>query len=504
MIHTFPSLSFLIAYTLADGIDREWVNGGAKRFADYTDLQAGKYNFFVKSEKGESFSPVTSFTIIIAPPFWKTWWFIALTCLCAFFVIYWFTRWRIRNIKAIATEKLKVQQLQSEHYKSELELEQITNYFSSSLIDKNRVSDVLWDVAKNLIGRLGFVDCMMYLWNDDKTKMIQTAGFGPKGSVEEINKQQFDALPGQGVVGHVMQTKEAVLISDTSKDSRYRPDVMTRLSEITVPIIYNKELVGIIDCEHHAKNFFTRRHLHILNTIAALVADKIKAIEADQSLMNSKIEIYSINEQLSKARLEALRSQMNPHFIFNCINSIDALIQSNDKYNATVYLNKFAKLLRGILDSSKQNTVSLSTDLETLKLYIELEQFRHEDKFVAEIQAADELLQDDYKVPPLIIQPFVENAILHGLRYRHDNKGKLSISVNRQNGHLKYVVEDNGVGRNTNVKQLQKNKISYGIDMSTERVKLFNNEEQSSVYITDLFAFGKSAGTKVTVLLKIE
>ena len=335
-------------------------------------------------------------------------------------------------------------------------------------------------------------------------EMVQKAGFGPKGSAEEIYKQPFDVLPGQGVVGYVIQTKEAVLIPDTSKDSRYRTDEMRRLSELTVPVIYNNELIGVIDSEHHEKSFFTRQHLQILNTIATLVADKIKSIEAEQSLQHARIEMYSINEQLSKARLEALRSQMNPHFIFNCINSIDALIQSNDKYNATVYLNKFAKLIRGILDSSKQNTVSLANDLDTLKLYIELEQFRHEDKFTAEIKADDELLQDDYKVPPLIIQPFVENAILHGLRYRNDHCGRLLISVARQGNYLQYLVEDNGVGRKTFNNHLQKNKVSYGIDMSNERVKLFNNEEKTSVQITDLFSNGKPSGTKVEVYLKVD
>ncbi|MEP6846894.1 MAG: histidine kinase, partial [Panacibacter sp.] len=444
------------------------------------------------------------FNFTIAPPFWKTWWFISLISLCTLLLLYIFIKWRIKTIRLIEAEKLKVQQLKSDDYKSELEMEQVINYFSSSLIDKNTVNDVLWDVAKNLIGRLGFVDCMMYLWNDDKTKMIQTAGFGPKGSVEEINKQKFDVLPAQGVVGYVMQTKESVLIPDTSKDSRYRADEMTRLSEIAVPVIYNNELIGVIDSEHHAKNFFTRRHLQILNTIATLVADKIKSIEGAQLLQYARIEVYSMNEQLSKARLEALRSQMNPHFIFNCINSIDALIQSNDKYNATVYLNKFAKLLRGILDSSKQNTVSLANDLDTLKLYIELEQFRHEDKFTAEIQADDDLLQDDYKVPPLIVQPFVENAILHGLRYGNDHDGRLSISVNREGNYIKYVVEDNGVGRNNLTNHVQKNKLSYGIDMSNERVKLFNREEKASVHITDLFSKGKPSGTKVEVFLKVD
>ncbi|MEO8109161.1 MAG: two-component regulator propeller domain-containing protein [Ginsengibacter sp.] len=493
-------------YYMLEGLEKDWVFAGKQHSIRYSKLPPGEYTFKVKAKKenGGFYPREGSFYFYIMPPFWETWWFILLIAFGVLLLLFGFMKWRIKNIKAVEAQKLKVQQLNAEQYKNNLEHEKIINYFSSSLINKATIEDVLWDVAKNLIGRLGFVDCMIYLWNDDNTKMIQKAGIGPKGSVEEINKQHFDVLPGQGVVGYVMETKEAVLINDTSKDTRYRSDEMIRSSEITVPVIYNNELVGVIDSEHHEKNFFTAQHLQILNTIATLMATKIRSIEAEQSLQRTRIEMYSMNEQLSKARLEALRSQMNPHFIFNCINSIDALIQSNDKYNATVYLNKFAKLIRGILDSSKQNTVSLSTDLDTLKLYIELEQFRHEDKFVAEIQADEELLQDDYKVPPLIIQPFVENAILHGLRYRHDNKGKLSISVNRQNGHLKYVVEDNGVGRNANRNQLQKNKISYGIDMSTERVKLFNNEEQSSVYITDLFAYGKPAGTKVSVLLKIE
>ena len=155
-----------------------------------------------------------------------------------------------------------------------------------------------------------------------------------------------------------------------------------------------------------------------------------------------------LKQKIAETEMMALRAQMNPHFIFNCINSIDALIQSNDKYNATVYLNKFAKLIRNILDSSKQNTVTLAKDLNTLQLYIELEQLRNENKFIAKINADEELIREDYKVPPLIIQPFVENAILHGIRYRKGNDGMLSISVTKLNSHLQYIIEDNGVGRN--------------------------------------------------------
>src|SRR6185503_7472314 len=138
------------------------------------------------------------------------------------------------------------------------------------------------------------------------------------------------------------------------------------------------------------------------------------------------------------------------------------------------YLNKFAKLIRNILDSSKQNVVTLSKDMETLQLYIDLEQFRNENKFTAEINAEKNLLQDDYKVPPLIIQPYVENAILHGLKNRLDNNGKLSVAVTRQNGQIEFIIEDNGVGRNMTLNGKQNDKQSYGMQMSQERVKIFN------------------------------
>ncbi|MBK9103245.1 MAG: histidine kinase [Saprospiraceae bacterium] len=199
----------------------------------------------------------------------------------------------------------------------------------------------------------------------------------------------------------------------------------------------------------------------------------------------------------------ALRAQMNPHFIFNCINSIDSLIQDDDKYQATVYLNKFAKLIRCILDSSKQNTVTLANDMETLKLYIEMEQFRNDHKFTTAIKADPALLYEDYKVPPLIIQPYVENAILHGLRNRTDHQGHLSISLNLLNGQIQYIIEDNGVGRIHKHNGHSDPKVSYGMQMSSDRIRLFNKEEKASVAIIDLVDKGISSGTRVEVLLKM-
>jgi ligand-binding sensor domain-containing protein/two-component sensor histidine kinase len=210
----------------------------------------------------------------------------------------------------------------------------------------------------------------------------------------------------------------------------------------------------------------------------------------------------AMKEQIAKTEMMALRAQMNPHFIFNCINGIDALILSDDKYQATIYLNKFAMLIRNILDSSKQNTISLNKDLETLRLYIELEQWRHENKFTAEIKTGETVFDEDYKVPPLVVQPYVENAILHGLRHRTDNKGKLTIEIFKKNDSLVYIIEDNGVGRSA--PRQDKQHRSYGMEINLGRLKLFNKQSATPVQVTDLTENGQATGTRVEISLKIQ
>ncbi len=211
----------------------------------------------------------------------------------------------------------------------------------------------------------------------------------------------------------------------------------------------------------------------------------------------------ALKQKITETEMMALRAQMNPHFIFNCINSIDALIQGNDKYQATVYLNKFAKLIRNILDNSKQHTVTLAKDLDTLKLYIELEQLRHENKFTAELKFDKDLLQDDYRVPPLIIQPFVENAILHGIKNKNDNEGMLTIEVKILQHIIQYIITDNGIGREAAGKIVQNKETHFGMQMSYDRIRLFNKEETASVKIKDLYRNEAATGTEVTVNLNI-
>ena len=251
--------------------------------------------------------------------------------------------------------------------------------------------------------------------------------------------------------------------------------------------------ISIIPPWYNTWWFYTLLVLSSISFLIIFVSQRIKSIRYKAA----------VKEKILETEMAALKAQMNPHFMFNCINSIDAFIHSNDKYNATLYLNKFAKLLRNILDSSKQNTVLLSKDVETLKLYVELEELRHEQKFTSYIEVDQELLNSDYKIPPLIIQPFVENAILHGLKNKADNEGKLFISVKKTGDKIKFIIEDNGIGRQAASQIVQTKESSYGIDMSKERIKLFNKEIIASVDMQDLSENGRASGTRIVVFLKV-
>jgi ligand-binding sensor domain-containing protein len=214
-----------------------------------------------------------------------------------------------------------------------------------------------------------------------------------------------------------------------------------------------------------------------------------------------------LKQKVAETEMMALRAQMNPHFIFNCISSIDNFIQDNDKENASAWLNKFAKLIRSILDSSKNEIVPFWKDWETLQLYLELEQLRSDNKFTVEMKADEALLNGHYRIPPLIIQPYVENAIHHGLLHRHDKKGILKITAKLLDNQLIYTIEDNGIGRQKAAELNAVNRLnhnSYGMQMSRERIALFNQQPTDQITITDVKdADGHPAGTKVEIQLYV-
>jgi len=166
------------------------------------------------------------------------------------------------------------------------------SYFATSLYTKNSVEEVLWDITKNVIHRLGFVDCVVYEYNDTKNLLLQRAAYGPKNSQNKTICNRIEIKLGSGIVGHVAKNKTPELIPNTSFDERYIVDDATRLSEICVPILINDKLFGVIDSEHHEENFFTEKHLHLLTIIAALCAQKIKELHSKNKKPLTKANEY--------------------------------------------------------------------------------------------------------------------------------------------------------------------------------------------------------------------
>jgi LytS/YehU family sensor histidine kinase len=196
---------------------------------------------------------------------------------------------------------------------------------------------------------------------------------------------------------------------------------------------------------------------------------------------------------------------MSPHFIFNVLNSIQFFIAKNDRLNAINYLSTFSKLMRSVLTHSVSNKIKLADEIELLKNYVQLEMTRFESKFDLVLKVSDELDLETIELPSLLIQPYVENAILHGL-YNKPEKGTLQISITEENDHLIFEIEDNGIGRAEAMRLRQKNfptHQSMGIKVTEERLKLINHHDIAGFEIEDLITEGEPGGTRVKIKIAI-
>lgn len=216
----------------------------------------------------------------------------------------------------------------------------------------------------------------------------------------------------------------------------------------------------------------------------------------------------AFKQKIAETEMMALRSQMNPHFIFNSLNGIEYFVLQNDKRNASDYLNKFASLIRIILSNSRKEGVPFADDLQTIQLYIDLELLRFNNSFCYTTDIDKALLDFDYHVPPLLIQPFVENSIIHGFAYSDKKNLQLKISAKLKDEYIFYTIEDNGVGRaEASVYNAinKPNHTSLGLQITQQRISIFNEQHHahSMVSIEDLYDDNRKAcGTKVTVKIK--
>lgn len=166
------------------------------------------------------------------------------------------------------------------------------SYFSTSLYNKESVEEVLWDITKNVIHQLGFVDCVIYRFDPKKKCLYQQAAYGHKNPLDTIIYNQIIIELGAGIVGSVAQNMKAEIVNDTSKDPRYIVDDEKRNSELCVPILIGDKLFGVIDTEHPLKGFFLEKHLHLLTIVASLCSQKIKELCGQSKKPLTRANVY--------------------------------------------------------------------------------------------------------------------------------------------------------------------------------------------------------------------
>jgi ligand-binding sensor domain-containing protein/putative methionine-R-sulfoxide reductase with GAF domain len=474
------------------GYDDDWHSPEINGQVMYGQLPPGTYRFECKASRdGENwYSVINSITLIIAKPWWRQTWFRLLCIFFAFSVLYWAYRYFKRR-------------------RENRQVNRMINYFASSGYENASVENILWDISRNCIAQLGFEDYVIYLKDEESDKLVQKAAYGPKNEANSAIVNPIEIPVGKGIVGNVAATGLPLLIKNTKKDSRYIVDDQERLSELAVPIIHDEKVIGVMDSEHHKKNYFTNRHLKILQTIAAICAAKISRAIALDAMKKSKMELMELNVKMAESKFLNLRLQMNPHFLFNSLSSIQHLIVSQQTTKAYKYLTVFSNFLRSLLKHAENNFIPLDEELNILKMYIELESLRFDQSFSYELHADEGLCNEEILVPSLMVQPFAENAIWHGLLHKEGEKKLLIRFSNHNDEYLVCVVEDNGVGRRKS-DEIQKGKISSmvhesrGINIIQERLALLQQKtgKPASVEMIDLYdAQQQPVGTRVKITI---
>jgi sensor histidine kinase YesM len=253
--------------------------------------------------------------------------------------------------------------------------------------------------------------------------------------------------------------------------------------------------------EKEKQQILSLQNITLEEQVMERTTELIQQRQALESEKEAKL-LAEFNRKFSESELKALRAQMNPHFVFNILNTIESYALENNKEAVSVMIQKFSALTRLVLENSMSQLVTFQNDWKSLQLYIELEQMRYADSFSVVYTLQSQIMEGEYYVPPMIIQPFVENAIIHGLRNKPDNCGLLTLSARLQNEYIIVEVQDNGIGRNNAAKLKYNNplhKKSLGIKVTFDRIANFNNLNQNkkaNVKIEDLYE-----GTKVTIAM---
>ncbi len=473
------------------GIDKGWVNAGRSLTASYTNLLPGNYTFKVRStdENGNWMTEITSLKVIVKPHWWQTWWFIWICIFIAVLSVFLFyTNMRMQKRKR--------------------RIEKTIDYFANSVYGENSVNEICWDIARNCISQLRFQECSVYLLDPEKNRLVLKAAYGPHEPKGLESVSGVEVVPGIGLVGSVFEMGKPSIVRSEWVNILKILHRKKDISELAVPILDAGKVIGVIYSKNKGESFFREDHVKALTTIASISANKIAEAIAEAQAQEKEMMLLEISKMLAESQLMALRAQMNPHFIFNCLNSIQECIVTEKYGEASMYLNKFSKLFRMVLNNSDKALISVEEEKKVLELYLELEQMRFEENFSFEIILDQELEDDEIVLPSMLVQPYVENALWHGLMHKTGER-KLTIEFSRiGEDKFKCSIEDNGIGRKKSFElkhQTSKSRqhVSKGLRISKDRLDLIQRQgNHSNLRITDKYdADGKATGTLVEIEL---
>lgn len=356
------------------------------------------------------------------------------------------------------------------------------------------------------------------------------------GSAFALKKDFANAIP---------YLKKSIEEADAKEDLIVQKDATRKLSEVLKEtgefdkaLIAYQSYVDLVDKLYLIKEQEISQAARFSKDIVAK-QNRILSLESDRALSESKYDLNIEQAKLQKLiiysliggvllllvlaflmfkyikqqrlannllALKSLRSQMNPHFIFNALNSVNSFIAANDERTANKYLTDFSMLMRAVLENSEQDFIPLEKEIELLKLYTKLEHFRFQDKFDYTIKIDETIHITDFVIPPMLLQPYIENAVWHGLRYKK-MKGFLEILISQTaSEEIKINITDNGIGREKSKilkTENQQKQNSKGMGNIKKRVAILNTmyKDKIAVFISD-FQDADDVGTKVVVTLK--
>ncbi len=395
-------------------------------------------------------------------------------------------------------------------YAADSNYKQALNYFTSVLKQSEQmgnqaeVAKYVYNIGQVYLDQKKYKDAEKYI-----TKSVKIADSISNKNVEKEGNERLSELYAQ--TGQWQKAYASYKKYTTSKDSLLNDDKSKQIGKLEAKYEYDKQ-TAIQKAETERDKAISddaskKQRLIIFLVAAVALSIALIAMLIFWLWRTTRKEKMNVEKQKIAMELKALRAQMNPHFIFNAINSIQHFILNNDSKAAHMHLSRFSQLIRKVLENSRFESIPLSEEIKMLELYLELESLRFSSKFHYKISVDKSIDTEKFLISPLIIQPFVENAIWHGLMHLKERQGEVLIRFEQLNGTLKCTINDNGIGRKRSM-ELKKGTSheSLGLSIAKERLQIVNmlNKAKTSVKLIDKTNDdGSASGTIVELFMPV-